>query len=145
LSASFAAGESSVVLIDLNAFKSVNDTYGHRAGDAVLVRIAAHLRAAFHDAQVICRLGGDEFLVLSLASSRDLRMQIRNFRRMVVWDRLHEPYKKLFFGVSCGVARIPIDADTVDQAIHLADERMYAIKTRSKQWSSNYDYAGRLT
>jgi diguanylate cyclase (GGDEF)-like protein/putative nucleotidyltransferase with HDIG domain len=125
----------SIVLIDVNAFKAVNDNFGHQAGDAALVRMATHLRSAFHDAAMICRLGGDEFLVLSFADRRTLRMQMRTFRRIVVWDPAHEPYKKLLFGVSCGLASVPDDANTIDQAVQRADERMYAVKARVKRWA----------
>src|SRR5881296_2239954 len=116
----------SVVLIDVNSFKAVNDNFGHKAGDTALIRIAAHLRAAFHDARLACRVGGDEFVILSHADHRTLRLQIRNFRRMVVWDPAHEPYKKMMFGVSCGLASIPADGKNAEQVMHCADRRMYA-------------------
>ena len=131
------AGQAiSVVLVDVDCFKAVNDNYGHKAGDAALIRIAAHLRAAFYNAELTCRLGGDEFLVLSQADTRTVRMQIRNFRRMVVWDPAHEPYKKMRFGVSCGLASIPTDSRNIEQAMHCADQRMYAIKARFKQFAA---------
>ena len=126
----------SVVLIDVNAFKAVNDNFGHKAGDAALMRIGAHLRAAFQDAQLTCRLGGDEFVVLTYVDNRTLRSQVRNFRRMVVWDPAHEAYKKMMFGVSCGLAAIPADGQDIEQAMHRADERMYAVKTRFKQFAN---------
>jgi GGDEF domain-containing protein len=55
---------------------------------------------------------------------------------MISWDPAHEPYKKLLFGVSCGLASIPADGKTIQQAMQRADERMYAVKTRFKQWAS---------
>ncbi len=94
-------------------------------------------RASAHTFErLLCRLGGDEFLVVSMADTRTLRMQIRNFRKMIIWDPAHEPYKKLLFGVSCGLANIPADSKTIEQAMQLADERMYSVKTRFKQWAS---------
>lgn len=123
----------SIVLIDVNGFKGVNDNFGHTAGDAALVRIGAHLRASFADSQLTCRLGGDEFLVLSPVDPKVLHMQIRNFRRKVVWDPAHEAYRKLLFGVSCGLANVPRDAFDLEQAMRRADERMYALKARYKQ------------
>ena len=136
ISKSLAGQHCSIVLVDVNAFKGVNDNFGHQAGDATLARIGAHLRAAFDHARLLCRLGGDEFLVVSMADQRTLRMQIRNFRKMIIWDPAHEPYKKLLFGVSCGLANIPADGKTIEQAMQRADERMYAVKTRFKQWAS---------
>ncbi len=123
----------SVIVIDVDAFKAVNDNFGHKAGDEALIRIADHIRAAFHDAYLACRLGGDEFVVLSNAGTRVLRMQIRNFRHMVTWDPAHNEYEKMGFGVSCGLAATPIDGENIEQAMHRADERMYASKTRFKR------------
>src|SRR5207253_7159238 len=107
MSASLENRKFSIILIDVNAFKAVNDNFGHEAGDLALRRIGTHLRAAFHDAQLRCRLGGDEFLVLSFAPRNDLRAQMRDFRRMVVSDPAHQRYKHLLFGVSCGLATVP--------------------------------------
>ena len=137
MSASLKQTEFSIVLIDVNAFKAVNDTFGHQAGDMTLIRIAAHLRTAFHDAQLTCRLGGDEFLVLTFASRRTVRSQIRHFRQMVVWDPEHAPYKKMLFGVSCGLSTVPTDAKDLAQAMQAADECMYAVKTRFKQFAGH--------
>jgi diguanylate cyclase (GGDEF)-like protein/putative nucleotidyltransferase with HDIG domain len=137
MSASMGGEPFSIVLIDVNSFKAVNDNFGHTAGDNALIRIAVHLRAAFHDAQLVCRIGGDEFLVLTLADMRSLRLQVRNFRRMVLWDPVHEPYRKMLFGVSCGVASVPCDAEGIEQAMERADERMYAVKTRFKQFAAH--------
>jgi diguanylate cyclase (GGDEF)-like protein/putative nucleotidyltransferase with HDIG domain len=145
MSASLDRQHYSIVLIDLNSFKAVNDNFGHTSGDATLIRVATHLRVAFQDAQLTCRLGGDEFLVLTFASARILRTQIRRFRQMVAWDPAHEPYRKLRFGASCGVASIPVDAKTIEQAMQHADERMYAIKTRYKQFAGHRSDAGVTT
>ena len=125
----------SVVLVDVNAFKAVNDTFGHQAGDSALIRIGAHLQAAFADSALICRLGGDEFLVASDEPRIVLRREIRNFRKLVVSDPDHEAYRKMRFGVSCGLANVPADAGTIEQAMKLADERMYAVKVRFKKWA----------
>jgi diguanylate cyclase (GGDEF)-like protein len=115
----------------------VNDNFGHHAGDAALIRISAHLQSAFTDAELICRLGGDEFLVLTFADQRTLRMQIRTFRRTVASDPEHARYKNLFFGVSCGTARVTAGI-SIQRALQQADERMYAFKTRCKQLAARY-------
>ena len=135
ISESLRGQRLSIVVADVDGFKAVNDNFGHQAGDATLVRIGAHLRDAFDHARLLCRLGGDEFLVVSTADTRTLRRQIRNFRRMILWDPAHEPYKKLLFGVSCGLATLPADGKSVEQAIQRADQRMYAVKIRFKQWA----------
>jgi diguanylate cyclase (GGDEF)-like protein/putative nucleotidyltransferase with HDIG domain len=135
MSTSMEGQNFSIILVDVNAFKAVNDNFGHQAGDATLIRVAKHLQAAFMHAELICRLGGDEFLVVTSVDRLDVRSQIRIFRRMVVVDPAHAAYRPLNFGVSCGVANVPYDAPTIEQAIHLADERMYAVKARAKQWA----------
>jgi len=144
MTASLNRQHFSIVLIDVNYFKAVNDNFGHNTGDATLVRIAAHLRVAFHDAQLTCRLGGDEFLVLSFADLRTLRSQIRRFRHMVVWDPAHDAFKPLLFGVSCGVASIPGDSTNIEQALECADLRMYAIKMRYKQRCARFADLGAM-
>jgi len=135
ISNSLGGQSFSIVLVDVNAFKAVNDNFGHQAGDAALIRIAKHLQAAFTQAELICRLGGDEFLVVTSADRLNIRVQIRSFRRMVISDPAHQPYKPMNFGVSCGAANVPGDAPTIEQAMRLADERMYAIKARARRWA----------
>jgi diguanylate cyclase (GGDEF)-like protein/putative nucleotidyltransferase with HDIG domain len=124
-----------LVLVDVNGFKAVNDTFGHQAGDSALIRIGAHLQAGFAGSALICRLGGDEFLVVSDESKIVLRRQIRNFRKLVVSDPHHEAYRKMRFGVSCGLANVPGDVGTIEEGMKLADARMYAVKVRFKKWA----------
>jgi diguanylate cyclase (GGDEF)-like protein len=134
MSEGLGTGGFSIVLVDVNAFKAVNDTFGHQAGDAALTRIAAHIQAAFAGSDLMCRLGGDEFLIVSSDDRRTIRRQIRNFRKLVVSDPEHEPYRKMRFGVSCGLSCVPGEAATIEEALKLADERMYAVKVRFKKW-----------
>ena len=105
---------------------------------SVAVTLAPHSPVAVTIVQSESRPARGRMLsvvVFSEADRRTLRTQIRNFRRMVVWDPAHEPYKKMLFGVSCGLATIPIDGKNVEQVMHCADRRMYATKTRFKQFA----------
>ena len=74
---------------------------------------------------LICRLGGDEFLVVSDEPRLLLRRQIRNFRKLVVSDPHHEAYRKMRFGVSCGLANVPADG-----AIPLASDDVQPCSAR---------------
>jgi len=70
LLASLTPGDA-IVLLDLDGFKAVNDTYGHSAGDQVLQLLSAHLRSTLRDSDTSARLGGDEFLILARQSFAD--------------------------------------------------------------------------
>lgn len=65
---------SALVLIDLDGFKELNDTFGHTAGDACLCEVAQRLRQAFHDAGLVARLGGDEFAIILRAPTNPARI-----------------------------------------------------------------------
>jgi diguanylate cyclase (GGDEF)-like protein len=135
LEAAFATLEEhsySVVLIDVDCFKRVNDEFGHQAGDHVLVRLAAHFRRAFPTALSACRLGGDEFVVLLPCSYFKAHKMTREFRRRVEDDPDFDVYRKLGFGVSWGIAAAPEDALSLDDVMAEADRRMYGTKARQK-------------
>ena len=101
----------SIVLLDLDSFKAVNDTFGHQAGDDVLVRLASHLRSVFPSAG--------------------------EFQRLVDGDASFETYRELGFGVSCGVASAPEDGSTLTDVTAVADRRMYKLKSQLKKQDDN--------
>ncbi len=127
-------GESfSIVLFDLDSFKAVNDRFGHRAGDDVLVRLASHLKSVFPSTDITCRLGGDEFLVASEGSAFEVRRAVRELQRLVKEDSEFEPYRELGFGVSWGIATAPEDGCTLSDVTAVADRRMYRLKSQLKK------------
>jgi diguanylate cyclase (GGDEF)-like protein len=120
--------ELTLVTIDLDAFKQVNDTLGHLAGDAVLKRVASLLTTHTRDQDIVGRLGGDEFAVAlveaGMSTARDL---IRRLRIHLV------PARRQFglpreFGISFGAASFPSDGDTIEQLLFHADAKMYRQK-----------------
>lgn len=120
-----------VFWIDLDGFKTVNDTYGHRAGDAVLVEVAKRLHGATRGQDPIGRLGGDEFgILVSNVDSTDGLEQV--CERVVA--ALREPIQALdgtlFVTASVGVAVAPSDATDADVLMHNADTAMYECKAR---------------
>lgn len=123
----------SVVLLDLNSFKAINDTFGHQAGDDVLVRLASHLKSVFPSTDIICRFGGDEFLVASRNSVFETRRAVREFQRLVDGDAGFETYREMGFGVSCGVATAPEDGRKLSDVTAVADRRMYNLKAQLKK------------
>jgi len=98
---------SALVLIDLDRFKELNDTFGHSAGDACLCEVARRLKQAFHNAGLVARLGGDEFALILHAPTdpariaHALRQAILMLSRPLFWNGL-----RLEVGASIGVALV---------------------------------------
>ena len=72
------AEHMALILIDVDYFKSVNDTYGHAVGDRVLKRVADILRGSFRSVDVLCRIGGDEFAVIMTRVNSSMRQLVYN-------------------------------------------------------------------
>ena len=118
-----------VLLIDLDRFKFVNDSMGHKAGDVLLVTIAARLRAALRDSDTVARLSGDEFVVI-LAEHDHERLGPDVVQR--VMDSVARPVllgsHEFFVTCSIGVAAFPTDGADGDGLIEHADIAMYRAK-----------------
>lgn len=127
------AAEVAVLLVDLNGFKQINDTYGHATGDAVLCHVADQLMACTAAGDLPARLGGDEFAVLVGSGAEEARAIAERLR-----SALAQPAEiggqRLAVGASVGVAAGR--ADQPDNLLHLADLRMYADKQRSREYAS---------
>jgi diguanylate cyclase (GGDEF)-like protein/PAS domain S-box-containing protein len=118
-----------VMLIDLDRFKFVNDSMGHKAGDVLLVTVAARLRASLRDTDTVARLSGDEFVVI-LAEHHDQRLSPDIVQR--VMDSVAQPVmlgtKEFFVTASIGVAVYPSEGTSADSLIEHADIAMYRAK-----------------
>jgi len=120
----------SVVMLDVDRFKSVNDTHGHAAGDSVLRRLGAHLRREFRGNDVVARWGGEEFVVGMYGIERADAV-----RRLT---QVHERFREEqfdgtggAFGVSfsAGVAEYPRDGSDTEAVCRAADAALYRAKT----------------
>lgn len=117
-------GESRLfALFDLDGFKLYNDTFGHPAGDALLVRLARKLEASVGERGEAYRLGGDEFCVLARADGVAPEEIVSAARQA-----LRESGEGFDVTSSCGVVTIPEEAESPATALQLADERMYVDK-----------------
>ncbi|WP_306203744.1 putative bifunctional diguanylate cyclase/phosphodiesterase [Actinoplanes sp. RD1] len=125
---------AALLLVDLDGFKAVNDTFGHAAGDELLVTVAQRLKAAAGDKALPARLGGDEFAVLMRHGDvEDARALARG-----ILDRLAEPGLPAAVGASIGIAAT-VSADDRDQLLHEADMAMYEAKNNGKGTFRVYD------
>jgi diguanylate cyclase (GGDEF)-like protein len=128
-----------VLLIDLDDFKPVNDTYGHEAGDQLLVRVAGALQDAIRNTDFLVRLGGDEFVILleGLHKADDLLPVMDNIYKAVVTPFMLEAEIKVSVGCSAGLTLYPEDSATPDGLLRHADEALYVAK-RNKQSRPQY-------
>lgn len=121
-------GRNAMIFMDLDNFKSVNDGYGHRAGDALLRRIADGLGAACKEGEVLFRLGGDEFCVyLENTPVPEAVRRAKTFVATVSECRIDIAGVQVRRTASAGVARIDKGQDLVG-ALYYADEALYAAK-----------------
>jgi len=118
--------EFSLMFIDLNKFKAINDTHGHSTGDFVLKTIAKRIANVLRDGDLFCRYGGDEFIVV-LPNNTENVETVRDKLTMRVREPLHYENNILNISCSAGVA-ISTESSSIDKLIHLADERMYTAK-----------------
>ena len=126
-----AGSKLTVFCLDLDGFKGVNDRFGHAAGDAVLVAVADRLRASVRDTDFVCRIGGDEFVIL-LPDITD--GEAATVARRII-SRVSEPFEfapTARVGASIGLASAPRDGITADELLSAADRAMYEAKRRGK-------------
>jgi diguanylate cyclase (GGDEF)-like protein len=116
-------GPVQLIFLDLNGFKSFNDSLGHPAGDELLTRIGSRLRSAVGGDGTAYRVGGDEFCVLLTCA----RQRFEGVTRMAT-EALSEKGPGYDVAPAWGAAAIPAEADEPSAALQLADVRMYAQK-----------------
>lgn len=118
-----------VLCLDLDRFKSVNDTLGHSIGDKLLKAVASRLAGCIDERDFVARLGGDEFAVVQANIGRPEDASTLSAR---IIERLNEPYdiegQQLDIGVSIGLAIAPADGKSADQLLKNADLAMYRAK-----------------
>ena len=131
-----------VGIIDLDEFKPVNDTWGHKAGDILLKQLAQRIQSRIRDSDFLARLGGDEFIVLI----EDLDPEQAVIQLKQILARLHQAVEDPFnivsteqalIGMTMGLALFPFDAEEPDELIRQADAAMYqakANKVNRTQW-----------
>lgn len=122
-----------VLFIDLDRFKQINDTFGHEAGDRLLIEVSGRLKELLKNKDMIARLGGDEF-VMTLSNIKHPREAFVLAEKIIdvlskpVWIEGHETY----VSSSIGISFFPEDGMTVEQLLKNADKAMYEAKNHGR-------------
>jgi len=121
------------LILDLDGFKFINDSFGHPAGDALLKAVAARLKAAIRDGDTVARLGGDEFVIMlpALADTEDLEIVVQR-----LLAKFADPFvvegRELHVTTSIGVSVYPADGADSDTLLKTADAALYSAKDKGR-------------
>ena len=119
----------SLMILDGDNFKEINDTYGHQAGDFVLKELANFLLEKYRAGDVICRYGGDEFVVvMPNASVDDAAKRATEWRMSFAARKFNFNGKSVTVKFSIGVATYPVHASTCEELLQAADQALYYSK-----------------
>nr|WP_246589915.1 EAL domain-containing protein [Marinobacterium ramblicola] len=125
-----SGGQGAVMFLDLDRFKSVNDSYGHRAGDRVLREVARRLKTRLREGDTLARLGGDEFVVLleDLVNPQSVAAVASDL--IALFDELFDigDGRHVSLGLSIGICLFPEDAGRTDEILQYADAALYQAK-----------------
>ena len=127
------AHPGSLMMIDLDNFKHINDTYGHIIGDNILKKFADTLRANTRQEDVVCRLGGDDFVIFltDMTNRQDVARKAQDIMDMFS-DSLKQANCEDTTSVSIGIAVFPVDGRNFDTLYNNADKSLYHVKKNGK-------------
>ncbi len=122
-----------VLFVDLDGFKSVNDSYGHDFGDIVLKVTTNRIKAEIRESDTVARIGGDEFIVI-MSRLPNLAIVQRVARNLIeqISQTIHINQQEVSVGASIGIALYPDDGTTAEELIRQADRAMYRVKHSGK-------------
>ena len=125
--------ELSVMFLDLDRFKNVNDTLGHMVGDKLLQAVAERLKKCLREGDTLARIGGDEFTILlpEIHGRQDSELVAQK-----IINTLKTPFnlveQEIYVSTSIGIAHYPDDGETIESLLQHADIAMYAVKNKGK-------------
>jgi diguanylate cyclase (GGDEF)-like protein len=133
----------SVLMLDLDRFKNVNDSLGHAAGDSLLQEVASRLRSAMRGSDLLARLGGDEFAIIQ-SGCDDQRLGSVDLATRIC-RRIAEPFhllgRQIEVGTSIGIAMVPAHGGDREQLLKKADLALYRSKSAGRNCFTLYDEA----
>ncbi|NLP30724.1 MAG: sensor domain-containing diguanylate cyclase [Clostridiales bacterium] len=134
-------GRFTILLIDIDYFKTVNDTLGHAAGDIVISEFGKSMRKSFRKDDILGRLGGEEFIVLLKNTDIDKAWKIANdFRKAVSGLNIKYEGNEISLTVSIGLASFSKDVANIHELIVQADKAMYISKVDGGNKTTDYGF-----
>ncbi|MBO6260046.1 MAG: diguanylate cyclase [Lachnospiraceae bacterium] len=126
-------GRGSLFMIDMDNFKAINDTYGHMAGDAVLKMLAETLQKESDECDIVCRIGGDEFIMF-FEGETDKNILSRKASAIIadICNKLDENKYDTNSSISVGIAQAPDDGSDFSKLYNAADKALYHVKQNGK-------------
>jgi len=123
-----------IIMMDIDHFKIFNDTYGHKAGDALLIQLANLLKSSLRGSDIVCRYGGEEFIVIlpetNVAKTYERAEQLRaDIRKMQVYYH-NESLPSV--SISMGIASYPDCSTDIDELFNMADAALYRAKSEGR-------------
>ncbi len=130
----------SIAMFDIDRFKGFNDTYGHQAGDRVIIELARILKENSRSVDIPCRYGGEEFVVILPDTSREqAEVVVERIRKVVEDTKIFHEGKTLSMTISCGIATIPdLAPKGIDDFINMADSALYSSKENGRNRATYY-------
>ncbi|MBE0669006.1 MAG: diguanylate cyclase [Anaerolineales bacterium] len=129
----------SILILDIDRFKQFNDTYGHKCGDIVLQSLANFLNENTRQGDIVCRYGGEEFVILMTdVTSEAAYKRAERFRKQFEEMVIEYDGKKLQCTFSAGIASYPVHADVGETLLSFADQALYRSKTEGRNRVSVY-------
>jgi diguanylate cyclase (GGDEF)-like protein len=120
----------SLLMIDLDGFKAINDSFGHAIGDSVIQQVSAALLRTIRSSDMVARFGGDEFAIIVPEADKEAAIHLaEKIKTVLAATKLHLPNDTQRFVSACmGLAVYPRESDTLKSLFDLADQRMYRAK-----------------
>jgi diguanylate cyclase (GGDEF)-like protein/PAS domain S-box-containing protein len=129
----------SILILDVDHFKQFNDTYGHKCGDIVLQALATFLNENTRQGDIVCRYGGEEFVILMTdVTSEDAYKRAEIFRKQFAGTTVQYEGKELKCAFSAGIASYPAHASTGEALLTHADQALYFSKANGRNRVSVY-------
>lgn len=123
----------SLAILDIDRFKEINDVYGHDIGDEVLINFGDFLLENTRSDDVVCRFGGEEFMIIFLNARKDMVVErITHWLKDITTQRMSENAAEIQVRFSCGIVSFPEDGEDMDSLFKKADDCLYQAKATGR-------------